>query len=348
MKRVCPVCDIDKSTVLYEQGFSGNITHKIALCNNCGFIFVQNSHDQKYYNTYYQKMSKYELERDHLLHQKYFTILNKFINKSSRILDSGCSTGHLLSLFKKNGYKNLKGIDPSLECKIIAKKKFGISVSAQNLYEYSSGKKYDCIILAMVLEHLVDVKGVIEKTKKLLSKDGIVFISVPDAANFYIDFKEPFGEFSIEHINFYSSYHLSQIMNNFNCVFLESDGKNLFSVWKKHTTLEESMNKYITLSNKKLRLINNVIDKLPSRMIVWGVGSLLHRLLTTTQLRKKIIKFVDSDKKLHGKKIDNIDILSPNELTQYASPILICSFRFREEIAEYIRLNKIPNKVITF
>lgn len=346
--RRCPICGVKKNKILFKQKFTEELSHNIVACLKCGFVFVSNTPNQKEYDQYYKVMSKYELERDQLLHEEYRDIILNYFPKSSAILDVGCSTGHLLFLLKQAGYKNISGIDPSPECRKIAWNKFGIKIHTSTIYSFNPSKKYDVIILAMVLEHLRDVRESLAKIDKLLTKNGSIFISVPDAQNFFKDFEEAFGEFSVEHINFCSTFHLLKLMKGYALSHMHSDGKNLFSIWKKSESLEKSVRKYIEISKRKLDLMRKAIDKMPPEVLVWGAGSLTQRLLNSTNLSNKVVKFIDSDKKLWEKNLNRIKIISPKEIKSYKQPILISSYRFKDEILNYIKLNKIKNKVLVF
>lgn len=345
--RRCPICGYLRSKVLYVQQFSGYFSHKIACCLNCGFVFVNNTPSQTFYNSYYRDMSIYEHERDHNVHGKAREIINVHCDKNAKILDVGCSTGHLLYLLKKSDFKNLEGIDPSPECSNIAKIKFNVNVITSDLFSFKTQKKYDLIILSSVLEHLQLVEDGLQKVRKLLSPNGQVIIIVPDAGNFYKKLKEPFGEFSIEHINFFSEDSLYYLMRNFNCSFIKSLDGAIYSVWKSGGELKKSMQKYIAESNSKLHHIDRKISGLSGKVVVWGAGSLTQRLLQTTNLKHKAIKLVDINTNLVGKKLSGIEIISPNKLPNYYEPILVCSYRFKDEIVQEIKDRKLKNKIIT-
>ena len=137
-------------------------------------------------------------------------------------------------------------------------------------------------------------------------------------------------------------------MNGFTCCYLKSDKKVIYSLWKKDKSAFESMDAYIKISEKKLKNVQKVVNKAPSRIIVWGAGSLTQRLLQSTNLSKKILMIVDRDKNLIGKKLNGIKIMSPLSLIKYKEPILIVSFRFKDEIRRDIKAMKLRNKIITF
>ena len=347
-KRNCPICGAKENKELYTQSFSTNFSHTIASCISCGFTFVNNTPDQQYYSKYYKEMSKYEHERDEPLHIKYCKIITKYCDKSSKVLDIGSSTGHLLYQLRKRGYKNLLGIDPSPMCKDLGKQKYNLNIETAELYSFSPKKKFDLIILPMVFEHLENVRDAVIKITKLLSDDGYVFISIPDAEKFYEKFEEPFGEFSTEHINFFSQSSIYQLMLNYTCCYMKSDGKNIYSLWKKGSPLATSLKKYIDDSSKKVKNITKIIENAPSNLIVWGAGSLTQRILTSTGLQKKIFKFVDRNESMIGKKLHNIEVISPEDISKYDNPILLSTFRFKEEMLNYIKDHKLKNKIIMF
>lgn len=351
--RVCPICLHNKSKLLYNQKFAEHFEHKIVSCIYCGFVYVQNAPSQKYYDEYYKTQSKYEGTRQHEMHDTitYKTIdyiLKKYISKNSNILDIGCSTGKLLGFIKKKGYKNLTGVEPAPECKMIAKNNYGVSVVTSTLDNFKTNIKYDLIIFSQVLEHLTDLRNAILKAQFLLKDGGMVFIGVPDAENFYKEFDEPYGEFSTEHINFFSKKSISFLMSKFNIIYETSNNYAQLTLWLKKSQRELELNNYIQISKQKMNNILKIIKLLPKDSIVWGVGALTQRLLKTTNIKHKIFKFVDNNINLIGKKIEDVEIISPKDLKNYSNSILICSFRFKNEIYAEIKKRKLKNKVITF
>src|SRR5260221_13507137 len=197
-KRKCPICNSPNTSILYIQRYANNVFHTIVSCNNCLFVFVNNSLSQKDYNEYYKNMSKYEHERDETLHFQYIKIIRKFLDPKSKVLDIGCSAGHFLYVLRKNGFSHILGIDRSPKCKPLALEKFNISIGTAELFSYKPDKQYYLRTLNAVMEHSENLQEAVEKIKKLLTRNGHVFISVPDAGNFHDGVvEEPFGEFSI-------------------------------------------------------------------------------------------------------------------------------------------------------
>lgn len=346
--RKCPICGSDSNEILFMQPYSKTEDNKIAVCNKCDFVFVKNTKSQFYFNDYYKEMSKYEDTRDQELHDKSVEVIARHVRFTDKVLDMGCSTGHLLSLLKKKGYKNLLGVDPSPQCKIVASKLYRITVKTGTIDSFKSREKYNFIILATVLEHLSEFKKSIKKITSLLGKDGKIFISVPNASMFYEKVDEPFYEFSPEHINFFSPKYLEILLADFTCVYLEADPVAIYSIWKKTGKLRDSIQRYINISNQRLKKINKIVASLQYKTIVWGAGALTKRLLQTTNLRQKVFILVDRNAKIIGENLEDIKVISPNELGTYDEPILISSFKFKDEIVNEIKARKLKNKIITF
>ena len=109
---------------------------------NCGFSYADKIPSQADFNNYYATMSKYEFNyKDGVVPNDYIDYFTKIVNfliphlkaKNARILDIGCSTGGLLSVFKLKGYSNLVGIDPSPECARITKEIYRIEATANTI-----------------------------------------------------------------------------------------------------------------------------------------------------------------------------------------------------------------------
>ena len=351
--RVCPICAHDKRESLYIQKYAEHFRHNIVSCLFCGFVYVSNIPPQEYFNAYYKDQSKYNGTRKHEMHDKFTYktieyILKKYVKNKASILDVGCATGKLLNFIKTEGYKNVSGVDPVPNCREIAKREYNISVTTSTLENFTTSEKYDLIIFSQVLEHLVSIDDAIIKAHLLLKENGLIFIGVPDSEHFHKRFTEPFGEFSTEHINFFTYKSLLRLLGKFENIFIRSDNQNLLSVWKKMNIESVNIHKYICKSQAKMKNLIETINKLPKNTIVWGGGALTQRLLETTSLKHKVFKFVDSNMNLIGKKIEGIDTISPNELIKYKNTVLISSFGFKDEIIREIKKRKLNNKIITF
>lgn len=380
MKRKCEICKSKKFVRLHQQKFilENNylFSYAVVTCKKCGFVFASNLPSTKKLEKFYKKNSKYAYKHDQgelpddakKLHLESFKMVNHYLkknifdfNKSSiKILDIGCATGYLLNVFKKKGYKNLLGIDPSPECSILAKKMYSIEVLPLTLSEYKTKEKFDLIILASVMEHLNDLENNLSKISQMLKETGAVFISVPDGDNFGKIFREPFLEFSLEHINFFTKNSLTNLFSKyglknikFSSLALNSyGGYALNSLWlnsklRKKITYDKvgkmKIISYIKKSEKKLESVKLKIKKLiksGEEIVIWGLGSLTSRLLATTDLRKSNIKFfVDSNTNQQGKTVNKLLVKSPDVLKKQNITVFVSTYIYGKEIKK-ILLNK--------
>jgi 2-polyprenyl-3-methyl-5-hydroxy-6-metoxy-1,4-benzoquinol methylase len=385
MNRLCPVCFSSKKDVLFEQKFYANSMtlmngYKVVVCDHCGFCFADEIPTQNEFDLYYEQMSKYEYDRydnypsgDQMKH--YTKIVNfvepHLMDKNVSILDLGCSTGGLLSIFKQRGFQNLLGIDPSPACVNSVQRLFGIDARVNNFSELTDEKKYDLVILSEVLEHIVDLKEILAKIRSILSDRGYLFVEVPDSGRWEAQISAPFQQFSVEHINYFSQGSLDHLLlkNGFQTsTYQETDYISekinepviMLLAAKSSATADnanlkkdtlQTVRKYVAKcheNDKKLKTI--LSDKLSGvdRLIVWGVGTHTLRLLDRGLDIAKIKYFVDSNPRYTGKTINGLEIKAPEDIREPDTPILVSTFLYQDEITDQIQHTlQLKNCVIT-
>lgn len=387
-KRLCPVCNFNSVEKLYNQKFVLTMdinlpdTYDIVSCRNCGVVFSDSDAMQSDYDSFYSNMSKYEnmdissgsgqckYDIDRL--NQTADIISQNIPKNFSILDIGAGNGGLLTALQTKGYLNLTGVDPSLVCvKNIENKNFeGVQSVIFNLDKAISGRKFDCVILSHVMEHIYDVKSTIEKILSILNKDGFLYIEVPDAKRYKDFFISPYHYFDIEHINHFDLNSLHYLMKQFLYSSVACGQKNIsvsrdtiypaiWSIYKselndnnfiytKDDVLSKSVTDYIELSSENdinKRLDNLVKSKEP--VFIWGIGSYTSGLLARTNLSDcNIVGFIDSNSKKHNIKINNIKISPPNILQNKEGTVIVSSAAYGNEIVEQIHLMQINNDII--
>lgn len=370
MQRLCEVCTSNENKKIYTQQFllpgdkeSNLYGYEVVTCPECGFVYATDIMSRAELSDFYKDNLKYAYKSDRgnipeyakWLHAKSYDFvnsrLNKIINKFDKqqlsVLDIGCGGGYLLHCFKEKGYGNLQGLDPAPDCKISAKELYDIDIATATLEEYKTKNKFDLIILGSVLEHMSNIDEVVEKIKDLLNPGGFLYICVPDGDNMGAVLNEPFLEFSLEHINYFTRGSMTNLLSSrgFRNVGFESllvpqyGGYALNALWQKHEQKfkikldkvgEAKITKYIADSQAKMVKISNQVGELvksQAELYVWGVGSLASRLLASTQLRKaNIVAFIDSNPTLQRKKVAGREILPPTELKNKQATILITSY----------------------
>jgi len=383
MPRLCPICKAAKKTKLYHQNFHNKVialmeNYDVVVCDNCGFVYADNIPSQEEFNKYYAKMSKYEFDfKDGVVASDYREHFEKIVNflkpylpdKRVGILDIGCSTGALLNVLKLEGYFNLLGLDPSLACVKTVKKLYGLEAKAGNIFDFKTDRQFGVIILSAVLEHLVNFKVALKKIRSWLVDGGLLFVEVPDAERFDGYIFTPFQQFSIEHLNYFSQSSLKNLLGKFAFETMaleknenrvnqtidpdilclsEKQDKSDFKIVK-DDACQLRIKKYIAqCSQLDLKVKKIIRERLSdkNKIIVWGVGTHTQRLIGAGLDLSKILFFVDSNSRYHGKKLNGLEIKSPADIKEGA-PILISTYSYQEEVIRQIRDGlKLKNEIV--
>jgi len=99
--------------------------------------------------------------------------------EKGNLLDIGCAVGFLLEESRKNGFE-AQGIELNKKAAKIAHSK-GFSVESREIKDTDYiEKSFDVVTLNHILEHVVDPNTFLQEVKRVLKKDGILVIVVPN------------------------------------------------------------------------------------------------------------------------------------------------------------------------
>jgi SAM-dependent methyltransferase len=383
-RRACEVCGGHDGRLLFEQRFSGLSAgslldgYDVVVCRDCGFGFADGIPEQAAFDAYYRDMSKYEYahrqgrEPDWVIDRFRATaaVLRPLLpSPAARILDVGCATGGLLAALKEAGYPNVLGLDPSPACAEAARRLYGIRVLTKSLFELSSvGERFDLVILTGVLEHVRDLAGALGQLKEVVAAGGAVYVEVPDATAFAGCPNAPFQEFSLEHVNFFSTTSLANLMrwHGFALTYSGKADRELSreavepavlagfrtagpdtSAPERDTETEPALAEYVRRCREIEDHVTRLIDEIAGSarpLIVWGTGSHTLRLLASSRLGQANVRaFIDSNPRYHGKRLNGIPIVPPAELVRRPEPVLISSWVYQRDIERQIREQLAPD-----
>ncbi len=116
----------------------------------------------------YQKVKSFMLHRKKQWVMQYKT--------SGKILDIGAGTGDFLNVFEKKFWKKY-AIEPSSKLQEVLKEK---DISVINDLKEFKDQSFDVITLWHSLEHIPDLELTLSELERVIKKDGIVFIAVPN------------------------------------------------------------------------------------------------------------------------------------------------------------------------
>jgi SAM-dependent methyltransferase len=115
---------------------------------------------------------------------KYVSLLKERVKGKSRLLEIGCYTAELAELLPKNiDYVGVDFDEAALE--IAASKGRNVRKLDFNTHALEFKEKFDIIIAAEVLEHLLDPARLMVQISNVLKEDGLVIFSLPNENTLY-------------------------------------------------------------------------------------------------------------------------------------------------------------------
>jgi SAM-dependent methyltransferase len=382
--RPCPVCAGLDRLLLYKQRFvEGPLGdgYDVVVCRHCGAGFADGIPSQEEMDLYYSEQSKYAYDHSGGRESpwdfgRFETIVGQVAPRlksaNARILDIGCATGGLLSVFRRRGFQDVMGADPSPACSEAARRLHGVDVRVATLARVRDwGERFDLVLMVGVLEHLREVGEAVRIAFRLLAPGGLLYCAVPDVEGLALCPNAPYQQFSVEHVNFFSMRSLDRLMAG--CAMTPVDSWRNTVEWREGARepiaagvyapgpapkpafdagTQPALERYLEASRQGDReLLSRIASLVVSHepLLVWGAGTLARRLLAMSEFGKtNIVAFVDSNALLQGRLLAGRPILSPEQVGGRSERILICSYAFQTEITEMIRLRHgLPNQVVS-
>jgi len=231
--RSCPVCSQKNSKLLFHPKSSPG---PVSKCLNCEMVFVARVLDDHALTfdgpvTFGQLDSKVLTSSDindvkdlwefiyltdkesemPTLRMNALDALKRialYINKhpiEKKILDFGSGWGFFLATAKELGWDTY-GLEPLPGPSVYARATFDLNIITDTLHENTyQADSFDVITSFQVFEHLPNPKEVIQNLHKILCKDGIVLIEVPNYNTWTMKIMgSRHRHFVQDHINFFS------------------------------------------------------------------------------------------------------------------------------------------------
>lgn len=375
--RPCPVCGGSSAKLLYEQRFAdflaGSISngYDVVACSECGTCFASGLPAPERFAQYYVDSSKYDLgndaaqlldrDKDRYADQAAFVAAH-LADRDTSILDVGTAAGGFLLALRDAGLPDVHGVEPSPDAVRVAVGDFGLDVRVGGLSDAASwGQRFGLVSYIAVLEHLLTPRDQLRAVAEVLAPNGLLFVSVPNAGAFRDGADAPYQEFSVEHINFFTSGSLANLMAVEGYVRVAERtpmlafGSNGFGPaleaiyrWvgapqpiQYDTAGAEAIREYVELSRERQAGVIDRIGELAAsgeRIYVWGTGTHTLNLLETSRLGEcRIEAFLDSNPHYAGATLVGRPVIAPSDLAVADAPILVSSSVSQTAIAEAAR-----------
>jgi ubiquinone/menaquinone biosynthesis C-methylase UbiE len=252
MNRLCKACGSNVTDFIFtsqDRFYHREGNFNLYQCRSCGFIFIYplpHEEELKYYypDTYYSYSQATnnniitEPEHKKLIHYLryplktansfFYSLLlrqNHFprLKLGSTLLDVGCGDGNFLLQHRLKRFKRF-GVDINRKAlKRLKESDSDVVTYCGNLWEAGFADNYfDFINLSNVMEHISDYDTLLKELKRILKKEGIVRIQVPNSASltYHIFGKYWMGLDTPRHLYVFSPQNLKKI-------FIESGFKIL-------------------------------------------------------------------------------------------------------------------------
>lgn len=191
----CPICLHERSTVyLKVKDYTvSNEIFELIKCSNCDFIFTNNPPPIQIIGKYYQSDAYishtdsnegmfnklYQWVRLFSLQRKLNLVKQFSLMKTGVLLDYGCGTGSFLHFMKSYGWR-VAGMEPDAAARKKASSLIADEVCSPDRMNDIESNHFDVITLWHVLEHAHHLHDVIESLKRVLKKNSILIVAVPN------------------------------------------------------------------------------------------------------------------------------------------------------------------------
>jgi 2-polyprenyl-3-methyl-5-hydroxy-6-metoxy-1,4-benzoquinol methylase len=196
-----PKCELCGANVSSENVIANRVRYDIKInvlqCPSCGLVFLYPKPSEEALRDYYAGDAYRDMYKDPAdpaeFHQRYRSGENiwrikrvrNLINKKMDVLEIGAATGFFVEGIKDK-VKSAAGIEPHNEFRTYAQEELGLNMYSDLEEAIKAGLRYDIAFMFHVLEHIYDPKGFLINLKRLLKRNGKLYIEVPNVKDVLI------------------------------------------------------------------------------------------------------------------------------------------------------------------
>ncbi len=156
----------------------------------------------------------YQMVKSYNLKSK-IRLINRHRTTKGRLLDIGAGTGDFLKAVHKDGWQ-ITGVEPDEQARTLARNKLPEQTPLYPSLDALHNQTFDVITLWHVLEHVPDYNQYLETIKRLLTKDGLLVIAVPNFKSYDAQYYQAYwAAFDVpRHLWHFSQTAIQKILTN--------------------------------------------------------------------------------------------------------------------------------------
>ncbi len=222
MKRLCPLCNASEFNII-KQLKHNEINYTIGKCKQCNFVYVTNPNLNTISDNENIDITNTPIPAPKKRHFQIKTLIDSYYpNKQKiKVVEIGSGYGSLAKIISRDLKYCYCGFEPS---EIRAKVCQNHNLNVKNCFFSLNTLDFiaDVIIIDNVLEHVLEPRKLIETSAKVLNKDGMLIVIVPnfhDIRQLKESWKKRHFWQPSCHINYFTSYHLHKLFQEQNINF---------------------------------------------------------------------------------------------------------------------------------
>jgi len=162
--------------------------YNVVQCAGCSLCFVAPLPSREflagaYKQEYYAPWLREQRKRRERMWKKRLETLNSLSRRKGSLLDVGCGDGLFLELARNEGW-HPAGTDISPFASAYGKGSLGLPIHQGELNEIGfADETFDAVTMWHVLEHTTDPIAVLKEARRVIKKDGVLIVAVPNLNN---------------------------------------------------------------------------------------------------------------------------------------------------------------------
>lgn len=168
-------------------------------------------------------------------------VIYNFIKPNSTVLDLGCGNGGLGGHLRRNKNCRVCGLEADKKLAEAATRQLDSVVceDIKDIHKISFETRFDYIVCADILEHILDPGQVLHDIKNLLAEDGYLLVSVPNIANWRIRVMLLSGRFQYRPLTITDPGHIRFYTRDTARAMLESAGYRIDRILPKNSAYKK-------------------------------------------------------------------------------------------------------------